>query len=289
MSAFVHMERESGTVRLLLVVVLALFATSGCDNTIEPLDDSKGDQFAVQGYLDMARDVQQIRVEGLRSSILGDPVDLSDVVVTTRDHTTGEVVTWDRQTVEIENGSAVTIYSAEFVPETGHRYTLDVSRPGRDGTVATTQVPPQPGLTVTEPVNLVQTVFLNDLPRSPDLLAMQYGVVVPESNRFENVEVVYEQEGMSSNVRNRLDVRLGIDRFIVLGRLSREDGDAPLRLAEVGLLVRLPSQEFERNAGSGNISNGEGFFGSVARFEYSWLLSGDVVRDIGYEDGQQGG
>ncbi|NNF03095.1 MAG: hypothetical protein HKN17_01405 [Rhodothermales bacterium] len=84
-------------------------------------------------------------------------------------------------------------------------------------------------------------------------------------------------------------MRLATDRFIVQGRLLRDDNDAPLTLAQVGLVVRLPSQEFERNAGSGNISNGEGFFGSVARFEYSWQLSEQVVREIGYEDGQQGG
>ncbi|NNF04537.1 MAG: DUF4249 family protein [Rhodothermales bacterium] len=288
MSVTVHDVGQTAGARMVLVAALALFAGTGCDNTIDPLDDVDGDQFAVQGYLDMEENVQRIRVEGLRSSILGESVDLTGVVVTSRDHVTGEVIMWDRETVQIDGDGTVDIYSAEFRPEPGHRYTLDVARPGRQGTVATTMVPPQPGLTVTEPVNLIQTVFLTDLPRSPDFMAMKYEVLVPENNEFETVEIVYEQEG-TSTVRNRLDVRLATDRFIVQGRLFRDDNDAPLTLAQVGLVVRLPSQEFERNAGSGNISNGEGFFGSVARFEYSWQLSEQVVREIGYEDGQQGG
>lgn len=260
----------------------------GCDESLDPFENERGDRFAVHGYLDTSVDTQIVRVEAFRPAILSPEPDLSDLIVTTQVEPQGEVVQWTPDSVELLNGSEVTVFTASFRPIPGATYHLNVHRPGREGTRAVTHVPTQPGFVVADPVNLIQTVFLSDLPRTPDLLAVKYDVIVPEDNEKQSVQVVYQDDSSQSNLSGRVDVRLQIDQAIVEGRLFRSDTDDPLTLERIGLVVRLPSKEFERG-GSDNVTAGEGFFGSVAEFDLAWVLETNVVLEMGFEDGQQTG
>jgi hypothetical protein len=208
--------------------------------------------------------------------------------VTTTDESSGDVVEWNRQVITLDDGSKATIFSAAFRPLPGRTYRMKIHRPGRAGTQARTRIPAAPGLTVTEPINQIQSVFLNDLLYAPDQISMKYEVVVPEDQAERSIEIIYANDKSVTKPSGRVDVRLLTDRFIVQSRLLRDEDDPPLTLKRLGLVVRLPSEDFEKSSGTrdDNIVNGEGFFGSVAQFELNWTLAEDVVLSLGYENGQ---
>lgn len=281
-----HIARFGFPCTLSILALSLLLA--GCDESLDPFENEEGDRFAVYGYLDTAADSQVMRVEELRPAILSEEIDLSDLIVTTRVEPGGDVVQWTPDSIELVDGSEAAVFTAPFRPVAGERYTLNVHRAGRPGTRAETRIPSEPGLVVADPFNQVQTVFLSDLPRSPESVAVKYDVILPEDNERQSVQIVYQGFSGATSSSRRLDVRLKIDQTIVEGELFRSDSDDPLTLEQIGLVVRLPSEEFE-TPGARHIIDGEGFFGSVAEFDLPWVLSSDVVTDIGFTDGQQSG
>lgn len=67
--------------RISLYIILLLWISLGCDNTIDPLNENKG-TYSIYGYLNISEDVNYIRVKDLNSSLFSDSADRIDAKVT---------------------------------------------------------------------------------------------------------------------------------------------------------------------------------------------------------------
>jgi hypothetical protein len=267
-----------------------LFVSAGCDNVIEPLSENADAVFSINGFLDSAADTQFVRISGLRSTILANEPDLSDVRVSSIDSETARIEEWRDSLVTLDDGSTGHLFYVVFRPSPGHLYTLRVRRGDGERAEATTRLPDKPDLLVSPPLGdtlaLSQLVLLRGLDIPPTELRILYRVAMPEEEDGRDILIGYGESGKSLSEGWQFEVFLKRDQSTILRILGLERDDTGVRLIELGVKFSIPSREWEEVFNPTNLSMAHGFFGSVARYELGWTLDADAVRTIGFVDDQ---
>lgn len=262
----------------------------GCDNAIEPLSETSGDVFAINGFLDSEADTQFVRVSGLRPIILADEPDVSDVRVSSIDSETATVIEWRDSLVVLDDGSTGHLFFALFKPTPGNEYTFRVERSGGRRATATTRIPMSPDVLVSAPegdsLTLSQFILLRGVGSPPSDLQMHYRVVEPDSEMARDIIIGYGQTGQVSASGWRFEVFLKRDVNTILRTLGLLPSDTTVRLKRIGVRLSIPSREWADIASPQNLEMAHGFFGSVGRYSISWTLDPLSTKIIGFVDEQ---
>ena len=273
----------------IIACLLILLVGSGCDNTVEPVVEDSSVRYVIYGFLDMRSETQVIRVEVLRPTILAEGDELDGVEVTVSDEETGQRYVMTDSVGTAQDGSAVALYVARFLPEPGHRYRLEVARPGEVGTVATTQIPPEPVFFRDAPVgglsDMTLTVRFGGINGRPGHFVMHYTVAAPNGEDTTHVQVNYGDIVQGPVQDLSFPVEYFADRFIVMNSLGLDVTDVGVRLRRLELSFDIPSAEWYLLE-STNIVRGHGFFAAIGRYSVSWRLDSSKVFELGWIDEQ---
>ncbi len=278
--------------------VISICALSACENSLEPLTEDAELLVFINGFLDTADNTQLIRLNGLRPNILADYRGLDDAIVRTLDLTSGTEEIWKDSTVVLDSGENGTVYIGEFKPQEGHIYDLIVQRPGYEPSKARTAVPAEPDIITEEPVRvlnqltqgvliqLTQQVWLNGVHRTPGSLAIKYDVYVPETGLVETFSISPSRDGIDTSNGWNFEANLYRDQQIINFQLNRLTTDPPLGLRRIAVVTSIKSDEWYTQFDPENLTFALGFFGSVGRFDISWMLKADAVEKMGFTDQQ---
>lgn len=272
-----------------LAILAMLLLLGGCNNVVEPISGERSESMAIYGLMDMRTDRQFLRLEPLRSTILAQPNDLEDISVRSIAVGTGTFQPWERVDTTDVDGSPIILYAANFVPEAGRTYRVDVLREGNSIAQARTTVPARPNIAL-GPVSgdeqtLVQTLFVSSLNGAPEQVSVSYTVVDIDDTLPVTVPVAYGRLADQPVSEVQFDVSYGTDRLIVMNRLGRDIDEVGVRFQGLELSFDLPSPEWT-NTGSVSTTGGLGFFASVGRYSYSWTLDNRTLSALGWIDEQ---
>ena len=263
----------------------------GCDNTIEPIDDSGSEAFAIHGYLDMRIARQVVRIEALRPNVLSPPVSLEDVQVSTIESESGLFQIWKDSTVTLNSGEPGTVYAANFRPELGRTYRLIVSRNGATGSEAVAKLPAKPPILVNPPdgdsLNIKQRIVLQGMTEKPNQIKLSYVVVPPDDSGEQTISVAYGQPGVATSSGWEFEVDLVRDRIIILNQLGLSVTTKNVEFRNVSMEMSVFSDEWNEPQKEANLDNAHGFFGSVGVFEHGWFIDSGFLNTLGFVDGQK--
>lgn len=273
--------------RRLSLCLLAAALLAACDNTIDPILEASGGDYAIYGFLDTAADTQFVRVETLRATAEQALVISDTARVISRSEGTEEVH-WNPTLRTLEDGSRSLLYYSLMVPLPGREYELEVQGPG-GSTIASVTVPPVPSLTTFPPTGdsatLKQVLRIENINR-PLRLTMRYEVVEPEDSDTSLVTIDYGRGGNAESGDWLTDVFLARDQITTLVRLGRRVVDGEVGLVSIGIQADVLSPEWALPVGGGNISSGLGFFGAIGRYRLHWILESRYVGLMGFVDAQ---
>lgn len=115
-------------------------AFSGCDNSLDPLDEERG-VYSIYGYLNIYEDINYIRVKNLNTSLQQDTTDQIDAEVTFENLDSGLTETLEDTIVEFEGIKTHNFKTTiDIKPET--KYRVEVERSDGRTTSATATAPP---------------------------------------------------------------------------------------------------------------------------------------------------
>lgn len=144
----------------LIIILSFLIAISGCDNTLNAVDEEKG-EYSIYGYLDLYADVNFIRVKNLNTNLLQDTVDTIDATVILENLNNGTNETLNDSIVEFDDVKTHNFLSTMNIePATEYRVSVE----NADGKVTSaTTATPKIAETNIEPVaaNCTTQVHLN--------------------------------------------------------------------------------------------------------------------------------
>jgi len=263
---------------------------AGCENSIEPLAEDADSFVFMNGFLDSASDTQFVRLSGLRPTILSDLRDISDADVMTVDKSSGSKVFWRDSLIVLDDGSEGHLFVGLLSPEEGHEYEFVVRRPGLSAATATTTVPGEPELQVSDPSRevdlLTQRISLLNLFSLPFKLTMRYDIAIPETGEIRTFRIDYSGDGRVKETGLLYTVLLARDMQIISFSLGREPLSDTLGLRRISVEVVVNSAEWSHQDKPVNMSLAQGFFGSVGRFNIGWRLDPIDVNNIGFADEQ---
>lgn len=265
--------------RLLSLFLLWTAFGMGCDEAVTPPEAIEA-YFTLWGALDPEAEVQAVRVVPLMPDLDSEvPRDLQ-VVVTSQDLETGEVVTWRDSVVTFSDGSLGHVFLGTFRPSYGGRYRLEVRRADGARTAANISVPlrVQPFRQATQLVP-GDALFPIYWPGALQLnaLEMTYELENGSCDRFP-FALRFEGEAEPSEFGWTTTVLLGEDAERILEALEGRE-HAPTRItlrAEVATAEwRAPGGVFDPDlflepGTFSNVENGFGFVGAAYAVEVSW-------------------
>lgn len=270
-------------------IILAVLLLTACENTVEPVVEDAEVRYAVYGFLDMRTERQVIRVESLRPTILSEGTVLEDVQVTVIEEGTGMRTSFRDSMATAEDGSPVSLFVADLTLLPGRSYRLEVTRPGELPTVARTRIPATPvlqfGQTTGSVADLAQTLYLLGVNGAPEAATIYYTVVAPTVEDPVTVPVNYGRLTTTPVADLSFPVNYFLDRFIVMNALQLNLDVPGVRFLRLEMSFDLPSEEWGQ-VEPRNIDRGHGFFASVGRYHYSWLLDRQSVETLGWIDEQ---
>ncbi len=157
-----------------ILIVTLLFAISqvvlpGCDNTLEPLDENKG-QYSIYGGLNVAKDVNYIRVKNLNVPVGQDSADNFEGIVTLENLNTGATETLENRTVYFDS-VATHNFRATMDITTNTKYRVSVEGPNGNTVTKDAQTPAKTQYSIS--TNLDTTVFV---PKIDDFCIADYTV-----------------------------------------------------------------------------------------------------------------
>ena len=274
-----------------IAVVLMLAALAACDNVVEPVSEGVQSRYVVYGVLDMRSDQQVFRIEALRPTILAEDDGLDGVRVVLSDTETGQRVGFRDSVVTRSDADPIHLFVADFLPESGRTYSLDISRSGELGTVATTAVPETPVLLRDEALGdvstLSQTVYVVGVNARPENVTVIYTVALPGGEEERKVPVSYGRITEAAVGDLVFPIKYYADRFVVMNMLGLDVDEPGVRLRRIDLQVDIPSKEWGQTLPN-NITRGHGFFASVGRYSFTWRLDDASVSTLGWIDEQAG-
>lgn len=280
-------------VRMILILLFVLFmqiALVGCDNDIAPFTDAGEFSYSITGYLDTAADTQYVRISALRQTV-DSPVGPLNATVSTRAMNAQETIFWEDSVYVSESGKDVQLFFAPFRPNPGETYELSVIGPAGQFSRASTTVPINPGIELSEPVEdqatglLTQNVAQDDVGRTPRFLRLAYQTKKGANGQIGFYTINYPRLGIVTGGRWEAIVNLERDASEVRRQLSATVEDTVFLYSITLHLERLDArwsiQGFEPFPDS-NVENGDGFFGSVGRYSYEWTLEPGYVESLGF-------
>ena len=258
---------------MVLPLLLVLSAVGGCETTFEPFQESDR-AFSLFGYLDVAADVQFVRVTPLRDSLYARRGAL-DATVTLEHLGSGRTSVWRDSVIFFGEAPAHNFWSQEPV-ELGQTYRMTVLRSDGAASTATFTLPvrePEPGAafpmfsptaTVTirktdilvkaELIYTVQTAFSSDVTQR----AFSY---LDEASRYRDSEGDwgYTFSFDRAGILERLAITLGTTDFDVLA--------LDLAVASAGPewpdLATIDQETLALPDVIGNVEQGVGFVGGI--------------------------
>lgn len=283
-------------------LVLALSALWGaCDETVDPfLSDAR--YFTIYGYLDTDRDTQYVRIEPLRRTVdLPPPGPLDGVTVTMTEVETGREVVWQDSLIAFSDGTFGHVFKTVFRPQYGRRYRI-VVRGAQGETSAETRVPARRAVQV----GAVGTQFgfagyelpvsFGRVGRRPLSVDVWYRMQFNEGDPFVDYPIAYGvgRQGALQADAWRVTVELSRDADTLRKRFSIPSTAALPKLYGVGVRISErdsawvpPGDLFDpitliEPGTLTNVTNGFGFFGSVARQKAEYVLPDAVTRAVGF-------
>jgi len=275
--------------RPLISFFLVLLVLAGCDNVVEPVSSDRPESVAIYGLLDMRTDRQMVRLEALRSTILEQPGGLDSITVRSIAEGSGTFQTWTRLDSTDGVGNPVTLFEADFTPQAGTTYRVDVLRGETVLSQARTTIPPQPQIAFGpiggDEFSLAQTLYLSGVNGAPEQARVTYTVVDIDATLPVPIPVSYGRlaDGPVSDLN--FDITYGSDRFVVMNQLRRDIDEVGVRFRGVTLSFDLPSPEWT-DVEARNVTGGLGFFASVGRYSYTWILDDQTVSTMGWINAQ---
>jgi hypothetical protein len=269
----------------------ALFEMSACDNTISPLADGADRIVAIYGMLDARVDTQYVRVGSLRPTVLREAPEIHNLRVRSRTTGGGTSVDWFGVEEPDSATSAGHLFGGVFRPESDTEYELEVWSDDEVLASATTILPVQPRLLAALPtgdsLNLTQAIQLEDIFKKPLTMSVNYEVYAPGVDSTQIVTIEYDQPGEIAGSGWFFYVFLARDRAAVRRQLGLQPtGADSVGLKRVSAVFSLPSEEYEHPDDESNLHSALGFFGSVGKYDASWVLKPKWLRVVGYRDRQ---
>lgn len=299
-----------GSFRTGLVVVLVALVFSGCDETFLDPFENDSRYFTVYGFLDPLETRQSIRV----IPVTRFPEDIQapnennsfiDARVYTRDLTDSTSTLWQHELAQLEDGSYVHLYHADFLVKPGHTYRLDIIRNDEKTTSATTKVPRPPsdkfvlasGPVVRADSTVIQIISLPGIPALWDLRAV-YQVDGPgyRDRTFIDYETP-DAPGPDGVWQYELNITADQDSIIARAqRYMRNQtfDQLPVTLTALGVQFRIIDQDWypmfteqdivklSQPGYASNVINGYGVFGSLGLHSEEWDVSPQVAEALGY-------
>lgn len=261
--------------RWLFVLVLTVTA-AGCSDTFDPFVD-EADGFAIYGFLDARAGTQAARVQPIADRET-EP-QLGDARLTSTRLGDGTARVWQDALVTLDDGSVGLLFTADFQPEAGEVYRLDVESAGGAVQRVDVPLPMQPSLSPQNPVNITGTVsqrVVIDSRTPPQAVVVVYrarriGGAVQEVGLSKNAEPISSGPGYD------VLVPLSRDGVQVRGSLGA-DQDEPIEL--LGLRLRYELEERVE------VPGGFGEIGTAAAFETGWTLPPETIEALNYIDRQ---
>ncbi len=272
-------DRKERRSLFLLLPLLAVLA--GCSEAFDPFVAS--DQtFALYGVLDARRDTQSVRVQPIAEA--ENTEGTVEARVTSTDLAAGETLVWQDSVVQLDDGTPGTVFFAPFRPLPGRSYRLEASRPA-DGASSSAEVrlPAEPPFTAAPPT-MIGTIISQRLTiesvEPPSGVVVTYTVQPVGAAQPLRFAVSYEARPVRAGVGFDVLVSLARDAANILSRF--EEG------TEVALLGLELTYDLVDEAAA-PVIGGIGQIGTVASFTDEWTLASELVRAIGFVDGQGGG
>lgn len=191
------------SIKLLGLLILILFSLWGCENTLEPFEDSTGN-YSVYGVLDASKDVNYIRIKDL-SLPIDDVPETINATATLKSITTGEVETLKDTLIKFEGINTHNFISRMNIePESTYRLTI-TSLSGESFSVsASTPKVSDRNVVVTEnpanPCNSNLTTQFTPYDMGSPILAQLglesrnelywFEIIFPEARNFENLFIL---------------------------------------------------------------------------------------------------
>lgn len=256
---------------------MLFLATAACDNTVDPfVSESRGDDFAVYGYLDAGADTQFVRISPVIDASGFTFGDSLGAVVLLHEISGATGTRMQDSSVTIEGGRRAYIYYTTIPLSAGGMYRLDVFYPGRDTLRISTRVPGPDQVVAEKPRAdirgfLIQPVQWTDVFRVRDVL-VTYGVQTPQGPRALELPYLAPTDGEA-------EILLGLerDRDVVLHSLAAEVDTGRVSLLTISVSAELLSRDWA-HVGTSSRS----FFGAVGRVSRSWTVSDSIAQRIGY-------
>lgn len=277
---------------VLMVVLTASIAFTGCDGTeVDPFL-STNRYYSVYGSLDMRLSTQFLRVVPIDTLFGIDDDAPIDATVRSVDLITSEMEVWRDSLISFADGTHGHVFMTHMRIKPGHRYRIEVERSDGAVTWAETTVPTEPvaevGIpNVTSPPEAplpmgTQKVFWRGLTTEPYRVDLYYRYRSVPANPFIDVRVPYPTASSDPDTSEGWEITVNYsgDR----DELNDEIGGLGLRLAGVAMQVIVLADDWVPPGGVwdpevlsqpgvfSNVNNGFGFVGSAGRFSVEWLL-----------------
>lgn len=277
----------------LLLVMLAAGAAAGCDNTVDPFEETDR-RFSIFGYFDTATDTQFVRVVPFRRNIGGtEPRELNvDVSVTETE--TNVIYQMEDSLISFDDGSIGHVFFAPFRPQPGLTYRFEVAKDAMVSAWAETTIPPAENVHVSDPnqfaaEGIVQVVTWDEVEVEPFRVEVWYRFAqYPPYLPFREIVVPYENVGRKVDDGWRVVVNLTEDAQSVRPRI---DVNAEPLLG-VGMRLTMSDDAWRPPGGVfdsdvlvqpgvfSNVNGGFGFLGSVNQYTVEWVLSDLITRRL---------
>lgn len=273
--------------RILPPLIVALLVLPSCDVVIEP-PDAIDAYFTLWGALDPVSETQALRVVPILPDLEGDTSAPLDVTMTATDLVDGSQFAWRDSLVEFDNGTSGHVFLADFRPEYGRRYRIDVTRPDGARTTANVRVPQ-----IVEPFR-EETVFVPGdallriiWPGAPQLNRIEVTYLL-QSNACDTptVTIPFEGDAEPFEFGWMTTIRFADDALRVLD----EVGNSPHAVLLVTLSAEVASEDGRLPGGVfdpeiliepgtfSNVEHGFGFVGGAYPTSLTWRPEVDAIN-----------
>ncbi len=269
--------------------LLILVSATGCEDDLTAVKLSDN-AFTLYGIINPLEDIQAVRVyqiDEILTPIKPDPI---DATVRSTDLDTGKSVEWQDSVVSFPDGKFGHVFWAPFKPEHGHRFRIEVERPGAAVASATTTVPPESvGEVLPYEVNgglVTQPILWHDAPNLINIRVRYYTNV----GRFD-YDYNIAQEDVSEGKKVVIQI---YDDTLIIFRRAIFDGIQDVILDRMDMRVVVTDEDWTPPGGVfdphvfsvpgtfSNVDNGFGFLGSGYPAILEWRPSNDLRKELGF-------
>ena len=285
-----------------VAAVLLMLGVAGCEGPfIDPFRE--GAHFTVWGFLSTFEDTHYVRVipvrrfpEEIKSP--SDPHAEIDAVVHSTDVSTGRIVEWRHNLMQLDDRTYGHVFTAAFPVREGAHYRLTVFRSDGAFSIAETVIPESFESEImpaqVQPDRVVQIVRWKDVP-TPETIDVVYCAgpvdsrVCADGADGGGLLIRYGHEGR--RVGNDWEVKVELSRdFELLREIAGLGPDVPLGLFSLqmrinaldeGWAVLADANDFAQLKALDNVLGGFGYWGAVGNSILDWFPEEEALEAIG--------